>query len=126
MVNTALAIYFIYLMKTKIISRIALLVAAVFISVVAYSQGNYSPDPERQTELIHLLKHDCGSCHGMRLLGGLGPALTPEALTAKPNEYITTTILEGRAGTPMPPWKLFLSVDEAGWMATQLKKGVEE
>ena len=98
----------------------------VSLSALAYSAGNYSPDLERQTELIHLLKHDCGSCHGMRLRGGLGPALTPEALNAKPNEYIVTTILEGRAGTPMPPWKLFISYDEAGWMATKLKKGVAE
>jgi len=110
----------------KILSRILLLVTALSMGTLAYSEGHYLPDLERQTELIHLIKHDCGSCHGMRLLGGLGPALTPEALNAKPNEYIVTTILEGRAGTPMPPWKLFISYDEAGWMATKLKKGVAE
>ncbi|MCG8427047.1 MAG: cytochrome c, partial [Chromatiales bacterium] len=32
------------------------------------------PDQQRQNDLLHLLKHDCGSCHGMRLEGGLGPA----------------------------------------------------
>ena len=30
---------------------------------------------ERQGQLERLLLQDCGSCHGMRLTGGLGPAL---------------------------------------------------
>jgi mono/diheme cytochrome c family protein len=30
-------------------------------------------DTARQAELLHLLKHDCGSCHGMTRKGGLGP-----------------------------------------------------
>jgi len=62
----------------------------------------------------------------VRLRGGLGPALTSKALNTKSKEFITTTILEGRTGTPMPPWKLFLSRDEASWMAAKLKKGIEE
>jgi hypothetical protein len=36
------------------------------------------PTPrQRQKELIHLVRQDCGSCHGMTLQGGLGPALLP-------------------------------------------------
>ena len=31
----------------------------------------------RQAELIHRLKHDCGSCHGMTMKGGLGPPCCP-------------------------------------------------
>lgn len=31
--------------------------------------------PEREKELETLLYQDCGSCHGMTLKGGLGPAL---------------------------------------------------
>ena len=38
----------------------------------------------RQNELQYFIKHDCGSCHGMTLKGGLGPALLPETLAAKP------------------------------------------
>lgn len=107
---------------------VPMLVSAMTLSIsaMAYAENNVLPNLDRQTELIYLLKHDCGSCHGMRLLGGLGPALTPEALKARPSEYIATTILEGRVGTPMPPWKRFISQDEADWLAIQLKKGVME
>jgi len=41
-------------------------------------------DPVRQTELLYLLKHDCGSCHGMTRKGGLGPALLPANLRDRP------------------------------------------
>ena len=81
------------------------------------------PDPARQGELIRLVRQDCGSCHGMRLLGGLGPALTPEALKDKSADALISTILHGRPGTPMPPWKNFLSESEASWIVDNLKKG---
>jgi len=82
------------------------------------------PNIERQAELTHLLKHDCGSCHGMRLEGGLGPALKPERLANYTVEALATTILHGRVGTPMPPWSPFLSEQEAQWVAVLLKNGV--
>lgn len=82
------------------------------------------PTAERQSELTHLLKHDCGSCHGMRLEGGLGPALKPERLADYTIEALAATILHGRTGTPMPPWSPFLSEQEAQWVAAQLKVGV--
>ena len=80
-------------------------------------------DHERQSELIRLVRQDCGSCHGMRLTGGLGPALTPEALKDKPAAALLGTILYGRPGTPMPPWKSFLSESEAAWIVDALQKG---
>ncbi len=79
----------------------------------------------RQTELMYLLKQDCGSCHGMTLKGGLGPALLPGTLNGKPREFLVTTILEGRAGTAMPPWKAMLTQDEAEWITVQLQQGVK-
>jgi cytochrome c55X len=82
------------------------------------------PAPGRQTELRHLLRHDCGSCHGMTLVGGLGPALTPEALADKPIEYIEAMILRGRAGTAMPAWQGLLSEPDARWIAQTLKRGL--
>ena len=42
------------------------------------------PGAERAAELVRIVRQDCGSCHGMRLTGGLGPALTREALADKP------------------------------------------
>jgi cytochrome c55X len=81
--------------------------------------------PERQAELIYLLRHDCGSCHGMRLEGGLGPALKPERFRHWSTETLAMTILYGRSGTPMPPWGPFITEPEALWLAGQLKKGIQ-
>jgi cytochrome c55X len=82
------------------------------------------PAPGRHAELRHLLRHDCGSCHGMTLAGGLGPALTPEALAEKPVEYLEAMILRGRTGTAMPGWQGLLSEADVRWIAQELKKGV--
>ncbi|MBL3526262.1 MAG: cytochrome c [gamma proteobacterium endosymbiont of Lamellibrachia anaximandri] len=79
----------------------------------------------RQAEMLYLLKHDCGSCHGMRLEGGLGPALTPKRLQPWQAEQLAVTILHGRPGTPMPPWRPFFTDSEALWLAQQLKQGVQ-
>lgn len=76
---------------------------------------------QRQKELIYLLHQDCGSCHGMTLKGGLGPALLPDILQNKPIEFLTATILFGRSGTPMPPWSFMLTESEAEWLAVYLK-----
>lgn len=78
----------------------------------------------RQTELTHLLKQDCGSCHGMTLKGGLGPALLPEQLNGKSTDYLVMTILEGHPNTAMPGWKTMLSADDALWLANQIKQGI--
>lgn len=76
---------------------------------------------QRQDELRELIYQDCGSCHGMRLTGGLGPALTQSALQGKNQASIRTTISEGRAGTPMPAWKNLLTTSEISWIADFLK-----
>jgi len=83
------------------------------------------PPTDRQKELLNLLKHDCGACHGLTLKGGLGPALLPENLAGKPDEFLVKTILEGRKGTAMPPWQQFISRDEAFWLVGLLRKGSE-
>lgn len=85
-----------------------------------------SPDRARQDELIRLIRQDCGSCHGLTLAGGLGPALLPEALRGKPAQSIAQTILHGRTGTAMPPWSRFVSEAEAEWMVQQLMKGLSD
>ena len=81
------------------------------------------PPPARQTELRNLLKNDCGACHGLSLKGGMGPALLPEKLAGKPDELLVMTILEGRKGTAMPPWKPFMNRDEAALLVGILRKG---
>lgn len=81
------------------------------------------PAPARQQQLVRMVRQDCGSCHGMRLTGGLGPALTPAALHDMPIDSLTATIFHGRPGTPMPPWKAMLGEDEARWIAQRLQTG---
>ena len=81
------------------------------------------PDHQRQAHLQRLVLHDCGSCHGMRLKGGLGPGLTADALKEKSEQMLAQTILSGRPGTAMPPWRPFLSDQEASWIVEQLQKG---
>ena len=94
------------------------------LTVALAGVANADIDPERQSELLYLLKHDCGSCHGMRLEGGLGPALKPERFRQWDTKTLAAAILYGRPGTPMPPWQPFITQPEAYWLAGQLKKGI--
>ncbi len=89
--------------------------------------GSASAEPlaaARQVELHNLLVQDCGSCHGLTMRGGLGPALLPENLRDRPREALIDTVLNGRPDTAMPPWNTMLSRDEAAWMIDQLRHGI--
>lgn len=81
------------------------------------------PSASRRSELVTLVRQDCGSCHGLTLKGGLGPALLPETLRDKPAFSLKATILNGRPGTAMPPWQRFLSDADADWIVEHLQKG---
>ena len=87
------------------------------------SNAAAEPTAVRQHQLIHLVRQDCGSCHGMTLQGGLGPALTATALRERSPGNIVATILHGRPGTPMPPFKGILDEAEADWIARRLLAG---
>lgn len=80
---------------------------------------------QRSVELNNLLIQDCGSCHGMTMKGGLGPALTPDVLKNKPRKMIEVTIANGRPGTPMPPWENILTKEEINWMVNTLYEGIK-
>lgn len=97
------------------------LAAVVALAMSAAVQAE--PDAERQQELRYLLSHDCGSCHGMTLKGGLGPSLRPETLRAKPDQLLVAAVMEGRPGTPMPPWRGMLTEEEARWLVSLLRNG---
>jgi len=75
-------------------------------------------DPER---LETLLYQDCGSCHGMTLRGGLGPALPQDRMQALSPEALTHIIRHGIPGTAMPGWQALLSEEEARWIAEHLQ-----
>lgn len=77
---------------------------------------------ERQEELRHMLLHDCGSCHGMTMKGGLGPALTAESLGNRTLAALEATVTYGRPGTPMPPFKGILKTEDIQWLVQLLKE----
>ena len=83
-----------------------------------------APARVRQAELLNLVRHDCGSCHGLRFEGGLGLPLTPAALKGKSPDALRDTILYGRNGTAMPPWHPFITEAEAAWIVQILLKGL--
>jgi len=78
---------------------------------------------QRKGELINMIRHDCGSCHGMTLKGGLGPPLTPDALIDKNHGLLYNTIVYGRENTAMPPWLGLLSEEEIEWIVVRLREG---
>ncbi|MCG8544746.1 MAG: cytochrome c [Alphaproteobacteria bacterium] len=81
------------------------------------------PSEARRDVLLHRLKHDCGSCHGMTLKGGHGPPLIPSQIAGKSDEDLAVVIRKGLPGTPMPPWDFEISRDEALWLVHQLREG---
>lgn len=109
--------------------QVAGVALALGLAVVAAGAAAVEPAPSnppetaRRAALVRLVRHDCGSCHGLTLKGGLGPALTREALDGKSPEGLRATIVYGRPGTPMPPWRDFLTEAEAGWLVEVLMQG---
>lgn len=81
------------------------------------------PTAERQAQLEHLLAQDCGSCHGLRMTGGLGPALTQDALANKPRDNLIATVTHGRPGTAMPGWNALLDEQDVAWLVDLLLEG---
>lgn len=79
-----------------------------------------APDPGG---LERLVRQDCGACHGMTLKGGLGPPLTASALSGRDAAAVAAVILDGVAGTPMPPWRGLVSEADAAWIAEYLLHG---
>jgi cytochrome c55X len=109
-------------LRWRLMKRLIFLL--LFLPVLTVSADDISP--ERQSELLNLLRQDCGACHGMTLKGGLGPALLPESLAIYPKEFLIQTILLGRGGTPMPPWEDFLTLAEVRWLVEQLLMGIDD
>ena len=83
-------------------------------------------DGARQSQLIRMVRQDCGSCHGIQLTGGLGPALTRDRMADFPLDSLVAVIYHGRPGTPMAPWSAMLSEQDALWIAQQLFAGFPE
>lgn len=104
-------------------SRSAWLALSLFLALPLFASTPAPPAVDRQRELRNLLIQDCGSCHGLRLRGGLGPALLAEQLRGKSADYISLVILQGRPGSAMPGWSPLLTDAEARWIAELLLQG---
>jgi cytochrome c55X len=114
-------------LRRRSASRVLLRTGLIGVLLVsAYAVLAAPPTSERQGALFHLLKHDCGSCHGLTMNGGLGPPLLPGDLHDKDEEGLVEVILDGVPGTPMPPWRFELSREEAVWMVHRLKEGLPQ
>jgi cytochrome c55X len=94
--------------------------------VLALALATQMAVAEPAKPLTRLVRQDCGSCHGMRLTGGLGSPLTPEALRDKPDDGLVATILQGRPGTAMPAWASLIREADAAWIVGALKNGFPE
>lgn len=107
------------------IRSLTLAVLGLFLatSVQAQSPAPVPLSQERIRQLVHLVRQDCGSCHGLTLKGGIGPALTADALKNHTVEDLRATILGGRPTTPMPPFQGIITDGEASWIAGQLLSG---
>ncbi len=104
--------------------RTMLLIVILTVLVLPAGAMTAEPAPGRQAELLYLLRQDCGSCHGMTLKGGLGPALLPAAIADFSDESLVDVILNGKDETPMPPWGFAIRENEAYWLVRRLKEGL--
>jgi len=116
-----------------LLRRLALSLAVLAASPTSQAGGHAFAEPtpqgispSRARTLAHLVRHDCGSCHGLTLRGGLGPPLTPDALSGKPVSYLKAVILDGRPGSAMPHWRPLLAESDAQWIAEALLRGVPD
>lgn len=99
--------------------RRVLIAAACTLPLMA--QAGELPSSERQAELETLLYQDCGSCHGMTLRGGLGPALPRDHMETFSAEALAHIIQYGIPGSAMPGWQALLSEADARWLADHLQ-----
>ena len=67
--------------------------------------------PPAATKASDLFAARCAACHGANRQGisGLGPALVPQRLAGRSDAELRDTIMNGRPGTAMPPWKGILT-----------------
>jgi cytochrome c oxidase cbb3-type subunit 3 len=105
----------------------ALMLASVVGAVGCGDDGKSEADAEAAPEVTNAPAGDpaavgaekfanCVGCHGEKGEGkvGMGPRLaSPSFLAAASDDFLRKTILEGRAGTTMAPWRSSLTDPEA-------------
>jgi cytochrome c55X len=103
----------------------SLALAAVLLAAAGLPAAAQEVSGDHADRLDHLLRHDCGSCHGMTMKGGLGPALLPATLRDRDEDGLVQMILYGNPAKAMPPWGQLLTETEARWIVRRLKRGID-
>ena len=73
-----------------------------------------------------LFQEHCAECHGADRLGGVGPALIPEALGRMRGPKLAQVIMTGRAATEMPGFADQITTGQAEALAAYLKTPLKE
>ena len=89
-------------------------VVAALLAVFAFATGAWA-----DTDALY--QEHCAECHGAERLGGVGPALIPEALGRMRGPKIVDVILNGRAATDMAAFGDRITPQEAEALAEYLK-----
>lgn len=96
------------------INKVALAIASVAIAGSFTAASAFDPDK--------VYEQECQGCHGPMHQGGVGSDIRPDKIKDKTSMFLAETILEGRAGTAMPPFKGTISKNEASQMVDYLQK----
>lgn len=110
-------------MSVVALTTLSILALSSLVSPARAETGTAAPSSARQKELIHLVRQECGFCHGLRLTGGLGSPLTAQAMQDKPAKTLEAVIRHGIPGTAMPGWAPFLTESEIRWIVQRLQQG---
>lgn len=103
--------------------KVSMIGSAVVVLLLISAMAYGAPMPARQAQLEHLLTQDCGACHGLYLTGGLGPALTRQALAGHTRDSLIATVTYGRPAQAMPGWAPLLSSADIAWLVDRLLEG---
>ncbi len=62
-----------------LLAHVAVFLGAALVAAFASASEAkpVAPEAQRARELIHIVRQDCGSCHGLTLAGGLGALSRP-------------------------------------------------
>ena len=94
--------------------------------ILATTASAAEVSPPRAAELRHLVEQDCGACHGMTRMGGLGPDIRAQTLEGRDAEGLAQIIKDGIPDTAMPPWGPLLADQDINWIAKYLLEDTEE
>jgi len=95
-------------------SRVKRALAAVLVAGLSANGATAGPDGET------IYQDLCASCHAATRLGGIGPALIPEALARLRGKSLETIIAKGRVATQMPAFDETLSAEEIAAVAAYI------